>query len=96
MSTIWIKSNGHTVETNDLAATVAAAERLGWERAPTLKPVPEPVRVTDARGLPWDGRINTANHSVNDVGSWRYKRSVTAETVAEVEQELLAALVDGA
>lgn len=43
---IWIKPNGTEIETNDLPATIAYAESLGWKRKAAeperKKPGPKP------------------------------------------------------
>jgi len=33
----WVKPNGNEVETNDLKASIEAAEALGWKRAEEAK-----------------------------------------------------------
>lgn len=89
----WIKPNGNEIETNDAPATVAAAKDLGWTREDEAESNDAAV---DARGLPWDARINTANKSQDGDGNWKYKKGVTAETAAQVEFELSVDLVDNA
>ncbi len=34
----WIKQDGREIETNDLPATINAAEKAGWKRAEQTKP----------------------------------------------------------
>jgi len=90
----WIKQTGQEVETNENPANIAEAEKLGWKRGDAVEEVDDaPV---DARGLPWDARINTKNQSQDSTGNWKLKQGVSAEDAAPVEQELYADMVDGA
>jgi hypothetical protein len=42
----------------------------------------------DSRGLPWDERVHSSSQGKNATGSWRYKRNVEKNYIAQVEQEL--------
>jgi len=42
----------------------------------------------DAEGLPWDGRIHSSSKGINQDGTWRKRKGVAKETVAQVEAEL--------
>src|SRR5574337_74434 len=42
----------------------------------------------DGRGLPWDARIHAPSKLKNQDGSWRQKRGVATDLVAQVEAEL--------
>jgi hypothetical protein len=46
------------------------------------------LKETDIHGLPWDERIHAGSKALNSDGSWRGKRNVDAELVAEVTAEL--------
>lgn len=48
----------------------------------------------DANGRPWDARIHSTPAKQNADGTWRAKRGVTAELVAEVEAELAGSPTD--
>lgn len=56
-------------------------------------PAPPPSGVElDKNGLPWDGRIHGSTRAKNQDGSWRQKRNTAPEYVAQIEQELRAAM----
>jgi hypothetical protein len=44
--------------------------------------------ITDSNGRPWDERIHSANQSKNSDGSWRYKRGVDKNLVAQIENSV--------
>ena len=49
---------------------------------------PEPSEpLIDARDMLWDERIHAASKAINSDGTWRKKRGVSDEIVAEVEAE---------
>jgi len=51
-------------------------------------PVAEPAEpLIDSRDMPWDERIHAASKAINSDGTWRKKRGVSDEIVAEVEAE---------
>lgn len=85
----WIKQSGQEVHTNSHPANIAKANELGWLR------VDYEANVTDSRGLPWDGRINTRNKSTDADGNWKYKVGMTAEAASPVESELYNAVSKG-
>lgn len=63
--------------------------------APAPEPAPvEPPTSTplDAAGYPWDERIHSGSRKQNNDGTWKKKRGVPKETVAEVEAELRGAM----
>lgn len=98
----WVKKNNREIETNGLPASIAAAMAAGWTRADAGMPTEdaststaENVPTVDARGLPWDERINTRNKSRDDAGNWKYKQGVTSDISAAVEQELALAAING-
>lgn len=54
---------------------------------------PPPAGVTlDSAGLPWDARIHASTKTTKADGTWKVKRNTPAETIAEVETELRAAM----
>lgn len=53
-------------------------------------PAPRDLGPVDATGLPWDARIHSDPPKTNKDGTWRARRGVSAETVAEVTVELYA------
>lgn len=72
---------------------VSYTPQTGSEQAsPVEKTITEAVEETppehDANGRPWDARIHSTPAKQNADGTWRAKRGVTAELVAEVEAEL--------
>lgn len=64
------------------AVTVGRAEEAA-EMAETDAPP-----TTDKNGLPWDERIHSSNKALNADGTWRRRRGVDDDTVAQVEAEL--------
>jgi hypothetical protein len=48
----------------------------------------------DKRGLPWDERIHASTKAVNADGSWRYRRGVGKELIAQVEAEIHDKVLD--
>lgn len=91
-----------------IGAGHAEAIELGWElyngaaSEATLNPGVNIGTVTDsseldARGLPWDSRINAATKTKDKAGNWKYKVGVDREVlVPQVEAELRAALTSNA
>lgn len=76
-------------QTNEAFAARLAAE------APTpaaQEPAEEPTNATppavDAAGLPWDERIHASSKALIADGTWRKKRGVADDLVAQVEAEL--------
>jgi len=73
-------------------APAAAAPSMTAPAAPlvsSVAPPPPPGSVeTDKNGLPWDERIHSGNRAKIADGSWRMKRNVAPELVAEVEAQL--------
>jgi hypothetical protein len=52
---------------------------------------------TDSTGTPWDERIHSTPATTNKDGTWRAKRGVTADQIAQVRAEREAdAVIDGA
>lgn len=57
--------------------------------------IPEPqdkAPLVDANGHPWDERIHSSNKKLTAAGVWQKRRGVTDTTVAEVTEELDAAV----
>ena len=54
--------------------------------------MPEEPITLDINGLPWDERIHSSTAAKNQDGSWRLKRGVDRDLVAEVEAELRATM----
>jgi len=52
------------------------------------------VPATDSTGTPWDERIHSTPATTNKDGTWRAKRGVTAEQIAEVKAEQRAQKFD--
>lgn len=81
----------------------ATAVSCGLESAPVLTETRsaqtpadncEPLEV-DARGVPWDKRINTRTKSKDAEGNWKYQRGTDQSTIDAVEGELVG-LMDNA
>lgn len=81
-------------EVPEVAPSVEAAAQGTSEalRNGTLdeRGVVETVSTPDKDGLPWDERIHSNPPKKNADGSWRARRGVKPETVAEVVAELMA------
>jgi hypothetical protein len=45
----------------------------------------------DARGMPYDDRIHASSKTTNKDGSWRYRRGVSDDVIAQVEAQLRGA-----
>lgn len=45
-------------------------------------------------GIPWDARIHSKSKAKKADGTWRYKRGVDKDMIAEVEKELCSVTVD--
>lgn len=63
------------------------------EAATTAATQPEPAQNTgtDSAGFHWDERIHAPSRTTNADGTWRKKRNVVAELLAQVEAEQLEA-----
>ena len=85
------KQDGRIVEINDRPGNIAAARKQKWKLADT----PPPKAELDSRGLPWDERIHAKSKAKGDEGAWRYKQGVTANDIKPVEEELMAAMLNG-
>ena len=63
--------------------------------APVAAPTPPaPAGATperDARGMPWDARIHSANRDLTGKGVWRQRRGTPEELIQQVEAELMGA-----
>lgn len=58
--------------------------------APAVEPPAAPAAPEkDARGLPWDERIHSANKTTNADGTWRRRSKIDDQLVKTVEAELL-------
>lgn len=71
----------------------AAVNLLPTPPAPTAPPAPNAPALsneTDASGMPWDARIHSGGKAVIADGTWKKKRGVSAQLVAQVEAELRA------
>ena len=93
----------HSMTGADHAALVAPVEQAApvepipypeqvaarMESAPTapVAPVEQPVNI-DTNGLPWDARIHASTKTTNADGSWRNRRGVDKELIAQIEAEL--------
>lgn len=88
----YVKPNGTQIELNDCPDTVAMAKEMGWKAAKGGEKAPTVAPNADARGLPWDERLNTKNKSMDKDGNWKYKKGMTTEKAVVVEGELYAAL----
>lgn len=61
---------------------------LSGAEAPAAMENPEGAPAVDSRGFPWDERIHTSSKATNADGTWRNRRGVDKDLVAEVEAEL--------
>ena len=91
-----------------VAAPVAAPVQHVWPEdvAPTAAFAPDPVTVVapvppapqapgievDAQGMPWDNRIHSGSRAKVADGSWRQKRNLDSNLLAQVEGELRATM----
>lgn len=73
------------------ATAAAAPSATPATTAPAAPAAPPEGVTTDSNGLPWDKRIHAGkedNKITNADGSWRRRRGVSDELVAQVEAEL--------
>lgn len=54
-----------------------------------------PPPAVDAKGMPWDERIHSSNKALCTDGTWRQRRGVATQLVANVEAELRAKVASG-
>ena len=71
---------------NNVGAQATEAMQARVETVPVQAATAIPQ--TDARGLKWDERIHSAERTFNRDGSWRNKRGVDKNLLAQVEAEL--------
>lgn len=67
----------------------APAPSAPAEAAPPAAPAAPTPPEKDARGLPHDERIHSANKTMNADGTWRRRSKITDDVVKQVEAELL-------
>jgi hypothetical protein len=82
-------THNYTTETRSNAITTPQPE---VDTLPQPEPEPEvdtlPTPDVDSRGLPWDERIHAGTKVLNVDGTWRNKRGVDKNLLAQVEAEL--------
>lgn len=88
----------------DLPTALEAVEILAAERAPVPPPPPPPPpppvvagnppgspTKLDATGMPWDHRIHSEVKKLNTDGTWRLRRNLDKDVLAQVKVEYAAA-----
>jgi len=92
----WVKPSGAIVKIGNNPDNIAAAKSLGWRPVSETSDSNESIDIElDARGLPWDERLNVRSRKKDSDGNWKYKRGVTTEQAQAVENELFLAMIDG-
>ena len=80
----------------DVAPTAAFAAPVVAPPVANVAPVPPapqaPGIEVDAQGFPWDQRIHSGSRGKNTDGSWRQKRNLDPNLLAQVESELRATM----
>jgi len=87
---VWPEDEPASVEVATLIPpTLSEPGGLGTYKVPGyVAPPPPPGIEVDAMGMPWDARIHSGSRARVADGSWRQKRNLDPNVLAQVESEL--------
>lgn len=94
VSEMLLRLSGHAeLPMPQVSNFAAQPTHVADEQAATVTPVetytPAPIEAdVDAKGFPWDERIHSSSKEKIQNGTWKYKRGVYKDIVAQVELEL--------